>query len=82
MKDTIIAFIANELVSGEDITLQSGDDLLGSGLIDSMGIMRLIAFLEKTYSLKIPPEDMVIEHFMTVDTITTYLSTRSAATQS
>lgn len=82
MKDTIITFITNELVTGEDITVQSGDDLLGSGLIDSMGIMRLIAFLEKSYSLKIPPEDMVIENFMTVDTITSYLSTRSAATQS
>jgi acyl carrier protein len=70
----IIKYIQENLLSGKcEIELSAEDDLLGSGLIDSMGVMRLVSFVEETFQIKIPPEDIVIENFMDVKAITKYV---------
>lgn len=70
----IINYIQENLLVGKDaIELAPEDDLLGSGLLDSMGVMRLVGFVEETFNVKIPPEDIVIENFMDVKAITNYL---------
>ena len=79
MKQAIIQYIITELLAGKEVNIAENDDLLGSGLIDSMGIMRLIAFLENQFGVKIPPQDMTIENFMTVSDIESYLNKRLAA---
>ena len=75
MKEKICRFIVNELLSGMDIGEQ--DDLLLSGLVDSIGVMRLVAFIEQETSLRVPPEDVTIEHFVNIEAITRYLEARS-----
>ena len=70
----IIKYIQDNLLTGKgDIELSPEDDLLGSGLLDSMGVMRLVGFVEETFNIKIPPEDIVIENFMHVKAITNYV---------
>lgn len=77
MKDNIRSFIVDSLLSGTEITYD--DDLLLSGLLDSMGVMRLVLHLETAFAVKIPPEDVVIEHFTSVETIATYIEEKKAA---
>jgi acyl carrier protein len=62
MKAAIKEYVVGELLSGKDVGDE--DDLLLSGLVDSLGVMRLVNHLEQQYSIKIPPEDVTIEHFM------------------
>jgi len=64
-----------EELAGEEIEdgLEIDDDLLGSGILDSMGMMKLIAFIEEKFKLKVAPEEMVIENFMTVENIEGYI---------
>jgi acyl carrier protein len=77
MNNIIINYIKNQLIVGtEDIEIDAEDDLLGSGLVDSLGMMKLISFIEKEFELKIPAQDMVIENFMTVACISDYLKTK------
>lgn len=74
MQKIIIDYIENDLLSGQgDIKLTADEDLLTTGLIDSLGIMKLLAFLEETFDVKVPAEDMTIENFMTVELMTNYL---------
>lgn len=77
MKESIRRFISDQLLSG--MAIADDDDLLLSGLLDSMSVMRLVAHLEKAFGVKIPPQDVVIENFTSVDTITAYLEGREAA---
>ncbi len=56
-----------------DDELDVHDDLLGNGLLDSLGMMRLIQFIETEFNITIPPEDMTIENFMTVFYICNYI---------
>ena len=80
MNEILIDYIREQLLGGRDkVPLAAEDDLLGSGLIDSMGMMSLIAFVESRFELKVPPQDMTIENFMTVEAISNYLNRRKAA---
>lgn len=70
----IIKYIQENLLSKKgEIELSPEDDLLGSGLLDSLGVMRLVGFVEETFNIKIPAEDIVIENFMDVKSITKYI---------
>jgi acyl carrier protein len=74
MQKIIIEYIEKELLSGQsDLQLSADEDILTTGLIDSIGIMSLITFLEEKFSVTIPAEDMTIENFLTVETIETYI---------
>ena len=77
MEQTIIKYIETELAS-DDIEdgLEASDDLLGSGILDSLGMVKLISFVEEAFEIIVPPEDMVIENFMTVENICEYISSK------
>ncbi len=49
------------------------DDLLTSGIIDSIGIVRLIADLEAELGVSVPAPDLVPEYFRTIRVMTSYL---------
>jgi acyl carrier protein len=79
----IIKYIQDNLLTGKGkIELSPEDDLLGSGLLDSMGVMRLVGFVEDTFNIKIPPEDIVIENFMDVKAITNYVESQPVDNES
>lgn len=80
MKEVLIEYIQQQLLRGQSsIVLTQDDDLLGSGLVDSMGMMKLIAFIERHFEVSVPPQDMVIENFMSVRAIAQYLDNRNKA---
>lgn len=76
MLKKIKEYIADSLsdIDVEEIGMQ--DDLLGSGILDSMGMMKLVVFIEKELNIEIPDADMTVEHFMTLQNIMDYLSQR------
>jgi acyl carrier protein len=79
----ITKYIQENLLGGRgEIELSPEDDLLGSGLLDSMGVMRLVGFVEDTFQIKIPPEDIVIEHFMDVNAIANYVESQHVNNES
>ncbi len=76
MTNTITTYIEKEILNSPDTQLTDQDDLLGSGLVDSMGLMRIIAFIEEEFGIAVPPTDMVIEHFMNIEAISNYVLKR------
>ncbi len=73
--DKILSFINEELLDSDSSEQVGADeDLLSDGLLDSISVMRLIAFIEEDLSIKIPPQDLTIENFISVDAISNYLS--------
>ena len=71
----LLGFIKNDLLGGS-VEVFSDTDLLKTGLIDSLGIMRLVAFLENEYKTTIPAQDLTLENFSSVGTIVAYLESR------
>ncbi len=75
MNEILIQYISEHILNNElEEPLEAQDDLLGDGILDSLGMMKLILFIETKYDTKVPPQDMIIENFMTVQHISDYLA--------
>ncbi len=74
MKDNVSHFIINELLSGKAVGLT--DDLLLTGMLDSIAVMRLVAYIEEECGVSVPVEDITIEHFINIESIHNYLDKR------
>jgi acyl carrier protein len=62
--------IVNECLTGEDPeTLPLEENLIDSGLLDSLTLMQLVAHLQSSYGVKIPAGDITRENFSTVTTL-------------
>ena len=72
IEEIISAFLRRELLRAED-RIDPDENLFTSGLVDSVGMMRLIAHLEQTLQLKVPPTELVPENFRTVRVMAAYL---------
>ena len=75
MKSEIIEYINNQLLNNRT-TVDADRELLVSGILDSLAVMSLVAFLEKLDGRKIPPLDVTLENFNSVNAITRYLESR------
>jgi acyl carrier protein len=64
----------NFILDGEH--LEGDASLTGRGVLDSMGVLELIMFVEERYGVKVPDEDTVPENFDSVDRIVRYLDAR------
>ena len=66
-------FIQDELLAGTR-EVAPDDELLMDGIVDSVGVMRLVAYIEEKLAIKVPPTDFTIENFGTINDLTAYLS--------
>ncbi len=73
MKEKIASYIKDNILAA-DQDISDSDDLLNTGLIDSIGVIKLISYLEEEFNVSIPPEEMIIENFINVDAIASYIS--------
>ena len=77
LKSEILLYINDQLThDDEDLTIENNSELLISGLLDSLGVMQLVTFISNTYSYAVPPGDITIENFSSVNTIADYLQSR------
>jgi acyl carrier protein len=73
-------FLTNEL--GKDITaVDSRDSLLESGTLDSVGVLRLVAFLEQAYSIRVGDDDLMPDNFDTLAAISAFVESRQTQTR-
>ncbi|MFD1162111.1 MULTISPECIES: acyl carrier protein [Hwangdonia] len=77
MDKTILIYIKEQLLNNDiEDDFDADDDLLGSGILDSLGMVQLIAFVEKEFKIAVLPEEMIIENFMTVNHIVNYAKSK------
>ncbi len=74
VKEPIRAFIL-EYAAGRGVTeVKDDDSLLKNNVIDSLGVFRLIAFLEETFPLTVEDSDMVPENFQSLNDIGSFVA--------
>jgi acyl carrier protein len=66
LEDRLLDFVRHELLHGRVVTIDAETYLFDDGLIDSLKILRLIAFLEVQIGREIPDREVVMKHFRTV----------------
>jgi acyl carrier protein len=74
---TIEGFIVSELAAGlTPGSLPHDEDLLAAELIDSVGIVTLVSFLEDHFGITVADHDLTPENFRSVDSIVVFVGSK------
>jgi acyl carrier protein len=60
--------------------VKNSDSLLDSGIIDSLGILELVTFIEKEFGIHVSDEEMLPEIFQTVDALAAFTQQKGSTT--
>ena len=74
--EEIVEILKVDILQEDDLSIDHDEDLLTSGTLDSMALIRLVAAIEEKYAIKISPTDLVIENFININAIETFLKTQ------
>ena len=70
--------LGNFLFTDDDSALADDTSLIQQGIVDSTGILELIGFLEETWQVQVPAQDMTPANFDSLGSIDRYLDGRLA----
>ncbi len=79
MKKKIRDFIIENIVE-DNTQFNDSDSLFEEGIIDSMGQIKLISYIQEEFDIIINPGEITIENFDTLDKITAFII-KSGSTQ-
>lgn len=72
-RTALTTYIKQEIMRNPKANLRGDEDLLGAGILDSLAILQLVAYIEDEFGFKIPDEDVVFENFQSIDALAGYL---------
>ena len=72
----ITSFI-NTVISDGSQQVGSEDDLIESGIIDSLAILQLVEFIIEKFNIDVDPDSITPENFSTVERISAFIRSRT-----
>ena len=79
VRSVVRAFIATRLAPSAGRTdIADDDDLIDTGIVNSLGIFQLVAFLEERFQTSIGDEEITPENFGTIERIERLVAARNS----
>lgn len=63
IRESIRAFIEDDLLAGADVTIEPDTPLIELGIITSLSTMRLLSFIRERFEVEIPMNEMTGSNF-------------------
>lgn len=76
-KDSILNFIKENFLFGEEIEIDDKSSFLDSGILDSTGVLELVNFLEETYEISIEDDELIPENLDSLENIANFLQQKT-----
>ena len=77
IKEAIREFIANNFLKGDESkTFDDDASFLEEGIIDSVGVLELVAFLEETFSFRVEDEEITPANLDSINKLVVYVRTK------
>jgi len=73
LNEQIRKFILENFILENPEDLVDDESMLEKGIIDSTGVLELVAYLESTYDIKVEDEELIPENLDSVKNIVAYL---------
>ena len=70
--------LENFVIGLEEEELNDDDSFLDQGIIDSTGVLELVAFLEETYGFEVADEEVLPENFDSINNLVAYIGRKRA----
>jgi acyl carrier protein len=69
-------FLIEHFPSARKHPLTEDDHLLANGIVDSLGVLDLVAYLEREFNIAVGDDDLVPEHFESLRRLTAFVQDR------
>lgn len=70
-------YVSRELVDdGKEVEIKEEENLLANGIMDSLGILKLVSFIEQKFDVQVPDEDITVQNFRSLKDIASYLENK------
>ena len=79
LKQRTRKFVVDNFLFGQEDGLTDETSFLEQGIVDSTGVLELVAHLEETYNIKVSDDELVPENLDSIDTIVAYLQRKLPA---
>lgn len=79
MRAKVRGYIVENFLFGQGADLQDNTSFLEKGILDSTGVLELVAFLEETFSIKIDAEETLPDNLDSIDLICAFLERKLKA---
>ncbi|MFO1370773.1 MAG: acyl carrier protein [Marinagarivorans sp.] len=77
-REQLRQFILNNyLFTDEQSALADDASFLDNGILDSMGILELIDFLDETFSVKVAGDELVPENLDSINSVLKFLASKN-----
>ena len=73
-------FIIENYLFGQESDLKDEDSFLEAGILDSTGVLQLVAFLEEKYDITVEEGELTPENLDSINNIVAYLSRKIGKT--
>ncbi len=73
IKNAIRAFVLEKFPACQQQGLEDDDSLIDSGIVDSMGILELVAFAESEFGIVVEDTDLTPENFESVAALANFV---------
>jgi acyl carrier protein len=74
MREEVRDFIFKNFIFDDSATLDDKDSFLEKGIIDSTGMLELVAFLEEKFAVRIEDEELVPENLDSVVNLVEFIT--------
>ena len=74
----IKAYLIEHFPSARDHALGDDDHLLANGVLDSLGVLDLVGYLEQEFGIAVADDDLLPEHFETLRRLTAFVEDKQA----
>jgi len=76
IKETIRNFIFQKFPAAARRHVGDDDSLLAGGIVDSLGVLDVVQFMEETFGITLSDEDMLSDHFETISGMAGFVAGR------
>lgn len=81
-RERVRAFILENFLFGDDYGLEDNASFLEESIIDSTGVIELVAFLEENFSIVVEEEEIIPENLDSILNVENFLKTKCSDKQS
>ena len=75
-REKVRGFVVENFLFGQAGDLQDTTSFLDNGILDSTGVLELVAFLEGTFSIKIDAEETLPDNLDSIELICAFLTAK------
>ena len=80
-RDQIRQFIFEKFPLAKSRGLEDSSQLLEEGVLDSLGILELVDYLQNELSVSVEDDDLVPDNFASIDAIATFVDSKAETSE-